>query len=90
MLIIASAMFNDLIGWLIFSLILSLAGKGTDTMVSATPSLTFSYSDYSCSPSAKKSSTAFSPGYRTNFHVPVACSPFRSEFVCFVLPSPNP
>ena len=32
MLIIASAMFNDLIGWLIFSLILSLAGKGTDTM----------------------------------------------------------
>lgn len=32
MLIIASAMFNDLIGWLIFSLILSLAGKGTDTI----------------------------------------------------------
>jgi Kef-type K+ transport system membrane component KefB len=32
MLIIASAMFNDLLGWLIFSLILSLAGNDSNTM----------------------------------------------------------
>ena len=32
MVIIASAMFNDLIGWLIFSFILSLTNTGTDHM----------------------------------------------------------
>jgi Kef-type K+ transport system membrane component KefB len=32
MLIIASAMFNDLIGWLIFSLVLSLSAGNTDKM----------------------------------------------------------
>lgn len=32
MLIIASAMFNDLIGWLIFSLVLSMAGNAENSM----------------------------------------------------------
>ncbi len=32
MVIVASAMFNDLVGWLIFSVILSLAGKDTNSM----------------------------------------------------------
>lgn len=31
MIIIAAAMFNDLVGWLIFSVILSLSGNGGDT-----------------------------------------------------------
>lgn len=32
MIIIASAMFNDLIGWLVFSVILSISGRGGETI----------------------------------------------------------